>query len=209
MKCPFRAFKIYAASKAGGIVREAHQPAYRKAGWRVAAVFDPDRSKAADLARDFNIEKVVHSVDDAVSMADEQTVFDIATPAAEIIHILPAIPDGSVLMIQKPFGSNLEEATRLRELCIQKKLIAAVNFQNRFMPAVAAAKRLIDQGWIGDFASDGDPDEYVYSLAFVELFIYSFPGWRCCITVSITLTSCGTFWEIRNPCMPKQLNILP
>jgi len=146
---PVESFEIISIG-AGGIVREAHQPAYRKAGWKVVAVYDPDSRKAHELARDFAIERVAHSLEEAIALAGVNTIFDIATPAAEISHILPLLPDGSLVMIQKPFGSNLEEATRLQEICVRKKLKAAVNFQNRFIPAVTAAKRLIDAGTIGD-----------------------------------------------------------
>ena len=135
---------------AGGIVREAHLPAYKKAGWQVAGVYDPNLAKAAQLAADFSIPVVYNSLEESISNAPKNAVFDVAVPAAAIIDVLPLLPDHSTVMIQKPFGSNIEEATALRNICSHKKLIAAVNFQKRFIPAILAAKRLIDAGTIGN-----------------------------------------------------------
>ncbi len=135
---------------AGGIVREAHLPAYRKAGWRVEGIYDPDLKKAGQLASDFDVPNIYHSLEDAIVHSPVYTVYDVAVPAGAIIKILPQLPDHSVVMIQKPFGSTLGEATMLRDICQRKKFVAAVNFQKRFIPAVLAAKRLIDAGMIGE-----------------------------------------------------------
>jgi shikimate 5-dehydrogenase len=40
---------------AGGIVRDAHLPAYKKAGFPVVAIADLDKSKAENLARAFHM----------------------------------------------------------------------------------------------------------------------------------------------------------
>jgi len=43
---------------AGGIVRDAHLPAYAKAGLKVQGVTDLDAARSGALARDFNIPQV-------------------------------------------------------------------------------------------------------------------------------------------------------
>ena len=135
---------------AGGIVREGHQPAYKKADWDVIAVYDPLADKAQQLANDFGIPNVYGSLEEIIATAPLNAVFDIAVPASEIINVLPKLPDHAVVMIQKPFGNDLKEATVLRNICKEKKLTAAVNFQKRFIPSILAAKRLIDKGVIGE-----------------------------------------------------------
>ena len=42
---------------AGGIVSDAHLPAYKKAGFDVLGIFDPQSDKAEKCAKDFSIEK--------------------------------------------------------------------------------------------------------------------------------------------------------
>lgn len=135
---------------AGGIVRNAHYPAYALAGFPVFGVYDSQLSTAQDLARDFGIDTVFGSLTEAVEQAPDGCVFDIAVPAYAILPILEKLPDGAAVLIQKPFGETLEEASDLRQICREKALIAAVNFQLRYAPYVLVARQLIAQGLIGD-----------------------------------------------------------
>lgn len=134
---------------AGGIVKDAHLPAYRKAGFKVQAIYDKDAGKAEALAAEYGIGRVCHSLSEAVERASGKEVFDVAVPASAILHVLPEIPDGAGVLIQKPMGENLEEARKIRDLCRQKKLKAAVNFQLRYAPLTLAARSLIEQGALG------------------------------------------------------------
>ena len=49
---------------AGGIVNDAHLPAYQKAGFEVRGIYDIDNKKAKDLAEKFNINKVFDTFDE-------------------------------------------------------------------------------------------------------------------------------------------------
>ena len=135
---------------AGGIVRDAHLPAYRKAGWTVSSVFDVDAGRAAAVARDFGIPRVCRTLEQSVSAAIEGSVFDVAVPASAIEEILSALPDGARVLIQKPPGVNLAQAVAIRELCGRKRLVAAVNLQLRYAPNIMAARDLVSRGLIGD-----------------------------------------------------------
>ena len=137
---------------AGGIVRDAHQPAYEKANFSVTGVFDPDLEKARKLAADFHIPRVFDSLPQAVE-ASEGAIFDVAVPASALLELLPQLPDGAHVLIQKPLGESLAEALAIRDLCRAKKLKAAVNFQLRYAPFVIGARHLIDSGAIGDLHS--------------------------------------------------------
>ena len=138
---------------AGGIVRDAHQPAYRKAGFPVHGIFDLEKSRAADLASSFDIPRVYDSVEAAVDDAPAEAIFDVAVPASALPDLLPHLPDEASVLIQKPLGENLAEAIVLRDLCRTKRLTAAVNFQQRFAPFVIAARHLIETGAIGELHS--------------------------------------------------------
>lgn len=135
---------------AGGIVNDAHLPAYRKAGFPVAGIFDLDADKARQRAQTFAIPTVYASLQEAVRLAPAGTVFDIAVPASAIIDILPHLPNGAGVLIQKPLGDNLAAARAICALCKDKALKAAVNFQLRYAPFVLAARSLIEQGAIGE-----------------------------------------------------------
>ena len=136
---------------AGAIVRHAHLPAYRLAGFPVVGVFDVRHEVAEGVASEFGIEAVYGSLEEAVSGGVAAgAVFDLALPASEILGCLEALPDGAAVLIQKPMGEDLAGAAAIRELCRAKGLKAAVNFQLRTAPYSLAARDLIAQGAIGE-----------------------------------------------------------
>jgi len=135
---------------AGGIVKDAHLPAYRKAGFKVQGIYDKDPAKAMALAGVFEVGHVCKSLGEAVDLGQGKAVFDVAVPAAAILDVLPSLPDESGVLIQKPMGENLTQAREIRDLCHKKRLKAAINFQLRYAPLALAARSLIDQGAIGE-----------------------------------------------------------
>ena len=134
---------------AGGIVRDAHLPAYRKAGLPVAGVTDLDASRAAALAKDWDLPRVYTSVAEAATLGCD-VVYDIAVPPGAIMDILPQLPDGAAVLIQKPMGPDQATARAIRQVCRDKGLKAAVNFQLRFSPMMMAARQIIESGQIGE-----------------------------------------------------------
>src|ERR1700752_4463323 len=74
---------------AGGIIRDAHLPAYKKAGFPVIAIADAAPGKAGDLAKERGIPRGFDSIREAVAFAPPDAIFDIAVPATQIMTILP------------------------------------------------------------------------------------------------------------------------
>lgn len=137
---------------AGGIVRDAHLPAYAKAGLPVASLttWAPHRSRAEELAAQYGIPAVFTEVADAVAAAPPDAVYDIAQMPDQFASSLEALPDGAGVLVQKPFGQDLAEAGELLAICRRKGLVAAVNTQLRFVPYIAAARELVASGAIGE-----------------------------------------------------------
>jgi predicted dehydrogenase len=134
----------------GGIVNDAHYPAYRKAGFIVAGLFDLDPGRARSMAEKFGLPRVYNSLAEAAASAPSEAVFDVAVPASAILDVLPHLPEGRGVLIQKPMGDNLAQARDILAICRQKKLVAALNFQLRYAPFIIAARSLIEQGAIGE-----------------------------------------------------------
>jgi len=134
----------------GGIVHDAHLPAYAKAEFPVVALVDVNQEKADTLARKFNVPLGTASIAEAVRFAPADAIFDIAVPAKAIPSILPQLPDGAAVLIQKPMGETLAEALEILRICRTKRLIAAVNFQLRWAPNMLVARALTDSGALGE-----------------------------------------------------------
>jgi predicted dehydrogenase len=134
---------------AGGIVNDAHLPAYKLAGYNVQGIFDIDADKATTTATKFSIPQIFTSINEMIAAAGSVAVFDMAVPGNATMAVLPQLPEGATVLLQKPMGENFAEATAILQLCRQKKLRAAVNFQLRYAPYILAAKKLIANGSIG------------------------------------------------------------
>ena len=135
---------------AGGIAKDAHLPAYRKAGFPVVAIHDLDRRRAQALAERFGVPAVAATLEETAALAGGDAVFDVAVPAAATLDVLERLPEGAGVLIQKPMGETLEHARRIRDLCRSRRMVAAVNFQLRWAPNIIAARSLIDRGVIGE-----------------------------------------------------------
>lgn len=131
---------------AGGIVTDAHLPAYKLANLPVAGVFDLDLDRAKQVAAKWETSAFA-TLDEAI--ATPGTVYDLALPPGAHLDVLPRLPDGAAVLLQKPMGRDLAEATAILELCRRKSLKAAVNFQLRFSPMMLAVADALQRGWLG------------------------------------------------------------
>jgi predicted dehydrogenase len=135
---------------AGGIVRNAHLPAYKMCGFDVAGIYDVNQAYADDLANQFDIPLVANSLEELIIKAPKDAIFDLATPPKSYAAILEALPDGAYVLIQKPIGETLYEAEEIVRICEVKGLHAAANHQLRWAPYTLALKDLIASRQLGD-----------------------------------------------------------
>jgi predicted dehydrogenase len=133
---------------AGAIVRTAHLPAYARLNFPIAGLFDICREAAEQTAQQFGGLRVFRTLRDAC--ADATAVFDVAVPGKEIAGVLEQLPEGAAVLIQKPMGENLAAARRILDICRERRLTAAVNFQLRFSPNMMALADLLATNRLGD-----------------------------------------------------------
>ena len=131
----------------GGIVNDAHLPAYRQAGFTVQGVYDVDHERALQTSERWGIKQVYQSLAEAA--AQQNVVFDLALPPSAVLTVLEALPNESVVLIQKPMGQDLAHAKQIVAICTHKKMVAAVNHQLRFAPYMLAVKDAIKRQWLG------------------------------------------------------------
>ena len=132
---------------AGGIIRNAHIPSYKKLNLNIEGVYDVNMETAKSLANDFDIPKVYNSIDETIN--NDGIVFDIAVPADKLLSIVKKLPNNSYALLQKPMGSNLRDAKEILNVCRQNNITAALNFQLRFSPMMLCLKDAINKGLIG------------------------------------------------------------
>jgi predicted dehydrogenase len=134
----------------GGIVHDAHYPAYKIAGLPVVGGFDMNADRARQMAQEHGVPTLYGSLQEAFEQAPANAVFDVAVPGKAIIPILEQFPANRAVLIQKPMGDTLDEARQILKICRAKNLTAAINFQLRFAPFVIAARDLLERGLLGD-----------------------------------------------------------
>jgi predicted dehydrogenase len=132
---------------AGGVVHDAHLPAYAKANFKVAGIYDLQSERSQQMAAKFGIPTVYKTLTEALSTSG--LVFDVAIPPDQLLSVLEQMADGSVVLMQKPMGTNMAEARQIVALCRKKRLTAAVNFQLRFSPMMLALGDILRRDLIG------------------------------------------------------------
>lgn len=159
---------------AGGIVNDAHLPAYAIAGFDVQGIYDVDFKKASATAQRFLIPHVFVSLAEMLKSAPAHVIFDLALPASTIIHVLKQLPDGASVLMQKPMGENIADAREILAITQRKKMIAAVNFQLRYAPFITAVRKMIGEGLLGKI---NDIEIYVdvYTPWHLWEFLYTSP----------------------------------
>ncbi|MFI2856480.1 Gfo/Idh/MocA family protein [Paenibacillus sp. JSM ZJ436] len=135
---------------AGEIVREAHLPAYRMAGFNVVGITNRNAARAEELASAFQIPKVYETVEELLSDPDIEIV-DIALTAElqpEIVR--QATLAGKHVLCQKPLGASYETAKSIVDMCAAAQVVGAINQQMRWAPGIRASHDLITKGLLGE-----------------------------------------------------------
>jgi predicted dehydrogenase len=135
---------------AGAIVDVAHLPAYRAAGLEIAGIFDLDAKRAAEVANRHDLPRVYTSLKEL--LADERVrVVDIAVaPQAQPGIARQAVAAGKHMLCQKPFVPDAKTGEELIKTADEAGVLIAVNQQLRYDEGLAAARAMVDAGWIGE-----------------------------------------------------------
>src|SRR5258708_8181384 len=134
---------------AGGIVNDAHLPAYRKAGFHVIGIYDVEAEGGAQRARGFGIATVYDSLDELLS--GPAAICEGAVTAYENLAIARRVPCASkALLLQKPLSEDLASAQAIANIVEEAGIVAAVNQQARWMPAAIAIRDLLRRELLGE-----------------------------------------------------------
>jgi len=150
----------------GGIVQQAHLPAYRDFGYRVVAACDVVEEHARKAATDFGIPFVTTELDELLARPDVD-VIDLAVHASQRPALVERIARaGKPILSQKPFALSFGEAERMVRICAEAGVPLMVNQQARWAPAHRALKLVLESGVLG----------HLYSVAHVYRSFQDIPG---------------------------------
>jgi predicted dehydrogenase len=145
-----------------GYIAGVHSAAYRVAAGtypsqlpevELVRVVDPDRDRAAALASAWGWREIAHETE-AVTDADDIDVIDICAPNhAHASVALAALGHGKHVVCEKPLAADLADARDMALAAREAGRVAQVCFYYRTWPAIAHARRLIDDGAIGEITS--------------------------------------------------------
>jgi predicted dehydrogenase len=167
---------------AGGIVDQAHLPAYRLAGLEIVGITDIDPARAREVAERHGIPRVYDTLEELLA-DDRVEVVDIAVPVAHQPPIFrAAVAAGKHILAQKPFTDNPQTARELEAIATEAGVVAAVNQQMRFDEGIAAAHRMVELGWLGTVTSltidvnvftDWSQWEWAKAMERLEIMVHS------------------------------------
>src|SRR3954453_4541706 len=136
----------------------AHSNAYRQVAHffdvdpkpRMVAIAGRDEAGVKAAAEQLGWEGYETDYHDLIARPDVQLV-DVSTPGdthKEVV--LAALAAGKNVICEKPLANNLAEAREMLEAARNSGTVAVVNYNYRRVPAVQFAKKLVDDGAIGE-----------------------------------------------------------
>lgn len=133
----------------GGIVNYAHLPAYHQHNLSIRGCFDLNPDAARTTAEAHDIARVYESVDNILADPDISIVDIAIHPKAQPEIAVRCLEAGKHVLCQKPLGLTPSEARRIVTAAEATGQKAAVNQQMRWSGGIAAAKQVIENGFIG------------------------------------------------------------
>jgi predicted dehydrogenase len=135
---------------AGQITRNSHLPAALACpNVRVAAIVDPVKHRAAELASEFGIapatasdvSEVGHALDGCIVATPNHTHREAA---------LACLNAGVDVLIEKPLAASFEDGQAIIDCAERLGRIVAVGYTSRFRPSTRLLKQLLDRGYFGE-----------------------------------------------------------
>jgi predicted dehydrogenase len=133
-----------------GFGATVHIPAFQSEGVEVVAVTARRRERAEEAANRFGIPNVFMDYEEMLEM-DGLDAVSIVTPAS--IHhemVMAAVRAKKHIICEKPFAVDAKQAREMYEAAEKAGLTAVVAHEFRYSSGRAAAKELIDAGYIGN-----------------------------------------------------------
>jgi predicted dehydrogenase len=132
----------------GGIA-QAHLPAYRAAGWTVAAAADIDPARRSEAERVHGLPRVYADYRDLVADPEVEVISLLTQPNVREAVVDACAAAGKPVQTEKPLGPDLATCERLITRAAGAGIALSVSQNYRWFPGPFAATGFIEGGWIG------------------------------------------------------------
>ena len=145
--------RVYRTGIVGtGFIGKVHLEAVRRLG-NVEVVAIADKIGAKETAEALNVPNYFEDYRKMIDTVNLDMIH-ICTPNFTHYEIaMYAMEHGVNVICEKPMATSVEDARKMRAKASEKKLVAAVNFHNRFYPMTNHLMNIIKDGELGDVFS--------------------------------------------------------
>jgi predicted dehydrogenase len=138
---------------AGFVIREVQIPAYRQAGYNVAAIASRSPETAHEVADRHGVPHV-YETPERLLEDKKLEIIDLAVPPDQQLGLVREIVRraGHIrgILAHKPLAVSYRDAVETVRLCDSAKITLAVNQNMRHDPSIRALRRLLRLGALGD-----------------------------------------------------------
>ncbi|MGI8734189.1 MAG: Gfo/Idh/MocA family protein [Pyrinomonadaceae bacterium] len=118
-------------------------------GARVVAIASKHRERAAEVAKEFNIENVADDWREIVARDDVKLVSIVTPPVTHMEMVLAALEHGKAVLCEKPMAMNAAEAKRMANRAREAGVLALVDHELRFLKSRRTMRLMLVSGAIG------------------------------------------------------------
>lgn len=133
-----------------GFARTTQIPGFRDCmGARIVAIASGNPKRAADVAKEFEIEHVANGWRELVAREDVDLVSVVTPPATHMEMTLAAFDHGKAVLCEKPMAMNAAEAKRMTDAAQRAGLLALIDHELRFLKSRRVMRSMLTSGTIG------------------------------------------------------------
>jgi predicted dehydrogenase len=121
----------------------------RAKDFQVVALCDADTARLKETASKYKIDQTFADYREMIARADIDFISVASPPDCHSAMAQAAIDAGKHVLIEKPLALNVNDARALLKSAEAKGIVHAVDFEMRYLPALAYAKELIDEKYLG------------------------------------------------------------
>jgi glucose-fructose oxidoreductase len=132
----------------GDLLREV----YEHPNAEIVGICDPDETRMSEAIGNFAIspDRIFSDIDTCLAATRPDLVVLCPATARHAEIVERVAPHGVDILVEKPFAASLADADRMLAAVARAGVRMAINWPLRWYPPHVAAKRLVDEGIIGE-----------------------------------------------------------